>query len=177
MLAQGQEDLARLQNLFDLSEEQARSLITAGKGSGLIKYGSTIIPFKNSFPKDTKLYEIWNTDPREKVRIEQARMLSQTRTGQPAAKIESEPQKGPMAAQTDISRIDPAFSAIGKTDEVHPSVKKEDPPKEAVPEFKELQPLKDPKDIEELTAPAETYVPYYKQTAPLERPVFDPDEY
>lgn len=177
MLAQGQEDLARLQNLFDLSEEQARSLITAGKGSGLIKYGSTIIPFKNSFPKDTKLYEIWNTDPREKVRIEQAKMLSQTRIGQPAADIESESQNGPLAAQTKISGLNPAFSAIGKTDVALSSGKTEVPSKDSFTEFKELQPLKDPKDPEELTAPAETYVPYYKQTAPLEGPVFDPDEY
>lgn len=73
MLAQGHDDVQKLQILFNLSDEQARSLLSAGKGSGLIKYGTTIIPFKNSFPKDTRLYEIWNTDPREQKRITEAK--------------------------------------------------------------------------------------------------------
>lgn len=70
MLAQGQADLVALQQLFNLSDEQVRSLLNAGIGTGLIKYGTTIIPFKNTFPRNTKLYEIWNTDPKEKQRIE-----------------------------------------------------------------------------------------------------------
>ena len=32
---------------------------------GLLFYGNTIIPFKDRFPKDTKLYKIMTTNPRD----------------------------------------------------------------------------------------------------------------
>lgn len=34
-------------------------------GSGLIKYGSALVPFVNRFPKDTKLYQLMTTRPGE----------------------------------------------------------------------------------------------------------------
>ena len=36
-------------------------------GEGLIFYGSTIVPFKDDFPKDTQLYRIMTTRPEETV--------------------------------------------------------------------------------------------------------------
>ena len=36
-------------------------------GEGLIFYGSTIVPFKDDFPKDTQLYRIMTTKPEETV--------------------------------------------------------------------------------------------------------------
>ena len=35
-------------------------------GSGLIKYGSALVPFINRFPKNTKLYQLMTTRPNEK---------------------------------------------------------------------------------------------------------------
>ncbi|HEL2301930.1 TPA: ATP-binding protein [Streptococcus suis] len=35
------------------------------KGSGLLVAGSTIVPFENKIPKDTQLYQLTNTDPKE----------------------------------------------------------------------------------------------------------------
>ena len=34
-------------------------------GSGLILYGSALVPFVNRFPKDTKLYQLMTTKPGE----------------------------------------------------------------------------------------------------------------
>ena len=61
----GQEtiDLVQLKALLGLSEQQARFVNTAAKGQGLLRFGNTIIPFTDSFPKDTICYDMWNTDP------------------------------------------------------------------------------------------------------------------
>lgn len=66
ILGQDSSDLALLQRLLSLSEEQSSYLLTANKGQGLIRYANTIILFIDNFPKDTKCYEMWNTDPKEK---------------------------------------------------------------------------------------------------------------
>lgn len=64
----GQEpiDLVQLKALLGLSEEQARFVNTANKGNGLLRFGNTIIPFTDQFPKDTICYAMWNTDPKKK---------------------------------------------------------------------------------------------------------------
>lgn len=38
----------------------------ADAGCGLIRYGSTLIPFENRFPRDTDLYRLMTTRPNEK---------------------------------------------------------------------------------------------------------------
>lgn len=66
MLGQSQNDVSSLKDLFRLSDMEEDELLWAGKGEGLIKFGTTVIPFQNNFPKDTRLYRIWTTDPTEK---------------------------------------------------------------------------------------------------------------
>jgi hypothetical protein len=34
-------------------------------GHGLLKVGSSLVPFENKFPKDTKLYKLMTTKPGE----------------------------------------------------------------------------------------------------------------
>ena len=70
MLSQSQNDVSNLKSLFRLSDLEEEELIWADKGEGLIKFGNTIIPFENDFPKGTELYRIWNTDPTEKAEME-----------------------------------------------------------------------------------------------------------
>lgn len=65
ILSQDQIDLTQLKSLLSLSEEQVRYVQTARKGSGLIRFGNTIIPFSDDFPKNTICYEMWNTDPQK----------------------------------------------------------------------------------------------------------------
>ena len=42
-----------------------KGIILAGVGQGLLKVGSSLVPFKNEFPKDTKLYKLMTTKPGE----------------------------------------------------------------------------------------------------------------
>ena len=37
----------------------------ADAGCGLIKYGSSLVPFVNRFPRSTKLYQLMTTRPGE----------------------------------------------------------------------------------------------------------------
>lgn len=65
ILGQDQIDLIQLKSLLSLSDEQVRFVQTARKGSGLIRFGNTIIPYADDFPKNTICYEMWNTDPQK----------------------------------------------------------------------------------------------------------------
>ena len=65
MLNQSKSDLLQLRDLLGLSSEQMRVCMDAPKGYGLMKYGESIIPFKDEYPKNTKTYDLWTTDPNE----------------------------------------------------------------------------------------------------------------
>ena len=65
MLNQAASDRAKLAKLLNISEIQMRYITNAPAGSGLIKYGSALVPFVNRFPKDTKLYALMTTRPGE----------------------------------------------------------------------------------------------------------------
>lgn len=54
-----------LEELFDVSPEQLEYVVGVPQGRGLIYVNDTnsIIPFENTFPKDTKLYELMSTKP------------------------------------------------------------------------------------------------------------------
>ena len=65
MLNQAASDRAKLAKLLNISEIQMRYITNAPAGSGLIKYGSALVPFVNHFPKDTKLYQLMTTRPGE----------------------------------------------------------------------------------------------------------------
>ena len=65
MLNQAASDRAKLAKLLNISEIQMRYITNAPAGSGLIKYGSALVPFVNRFPKDTKLYQLMTTRPGE----------------------------------------------------------------------------------------------------------------
>lgn len=74
MLHQEKLDLVQLKGLLNLSDEQCTYVSTCPKGSGLIRYGGTIVPFTDKFPKDTICYELWNTDPEDKKKLEEKRI-------------------------------------------------------------------------------------------------------
>ena len=67
MLNQAASDREKLAKLLNISNEQMGFITNAPTGSGLIKYGSALVPFVNSFPKNTKLYELMTTKPGEGV--------------------------------------------------------------------------------------------------------------
>lgn len=65
MLNQAASDREKLGQLLNISNEQMNYITNVEAGSGLIKYGSALVPFVNRFPKDTKLYQLMTTRPGE----------------------------------------------------------------------------------------------------------------
>ncbi|MDD4699746.1 MAG: TraE family protein, partial [Oscillospiraceae bacterium] len=66
MLNQAASDREKLAQLLNISPEQMSYITGAKAGCGLLKYGSSLVPFVNQFPKNTKLYKLMSTKPNEK---------------------------------------------------------------------------------------------------------------
>lgn len=71
MLNQAELDKAQLSALLNISDTQQGYITNANPGEGLIYTGSSIIPFKDEFPQNTKLYEMMNSKPKDKTREKQ----------------------------------------------------------------------------------------------------------
>lgn len=61
MLNQADVDRDELGSRLHISPDQLEYVKDVAPGHGLIKYGSSLIPFVNEFPKDTKLYKLMTT--------------------------------------------------------------------------------------------------------------------
>jgi len=67
MLNQAPTDRQELAELLNISETQMSYITNVKAGSGLIKVGSSLVPFENEFPKNTELYKLMSTKPGENV--------------------------------------------------------------------------------------------------------------
>ena len=65
MLNQASTDRLELAKLLNISDLQMSYITNSGVGEGLIKVGSSLVPFKNKFPKNTELYKLMTTKPGE----------------------------------------------------------------------------------------------------------------
>ena len=65
MLNQAATDRTELANLLSISDAQMGYITNVGAGQGLLKVGSSLVPFRNQFPTDTKLYKLMTTKPGE----------------------------------------------------------------------------------------------------------------
>lgn len=65
MLNQAASDRQKLADLLNISGEQMGYITNADAGCGLIKYGSSLVPFINKFPRNTRLYKLMTTKPGE----------------------------------------------------------------------------------------------------------------
>lgn len=54
-----------LAKLLNISDTQLSYITNVDAGHGLIKVGSSLVPFANKFPKNTKLYKLMTTKPGE----------------------------------------------------------------------------------------------------------------
>ena len=61
MLNQSPQDRVRLSELLNISPTQMSFVTNATAGQGLLLAGNAIVPFVDSFPKDTKLYSLMTT--------------------------------------------------------------------------------------------------------------------
>lgn len=67
MLNQASTDRLELSKLLNISDLQMSYITNVDAGHGLIKVGSSLVPFANDFPKNTKLYRLMTTKPGEAV--------------------------------------------------------------------------------------------------------------
>ena len=61
MLNQASTDRIELAKLLNISDLQLSYITNVDAGHGLIKVGSSLVPFANKFPKNTKLYKLMTT--------------------------------------------------------------------------------------------------------------------
>ena len=65
MLNQASTDRLELAKLLNISDLQMSYITNVEAGHGLIMVGSSLVPFANKFPKNTKLYKLMTTKPGE----------------------------------------------------------------------------------------------------------------
>ena len=65
MLNQAKEDRDQLAQLLNISNEQIQYVTDVPAGQGLMKIGSSVVPFVNKFPTNTKMYKLMSTKPGE----------------------------------------------------------------------------------------------------------------
>lgn len=67
MLNQAATDQLELAKLLNISDQQLSFIKNVDAGHGLIKVGSSLVPFENNFPKKSKLYKLMTTKPGERL--------------------------------------------------------------------------------------------------------------
>ena len=65
MLNQASTDRIELAKLLNISDLQLSYITNVAAGNGLVKVGSSLVPFSDSFPRNTKLYRLMSTKPGE----------------------------------------------------------------------------------------------------------------
>ena len=65
MLNQSTSDRYKLSELLYILDPELNIITNSATGEGLIKVRSSIIQFKNVFPKNTELYKLMTTKPKE----------------------------------------------------------------------------------------------------------------
>ena len=62
LLNQAPTDARELAKLLNISETQMSHISNVDAGHGLIRIGSSLVPFENRLPADTDLYKLMNTN-------------------------------------------------------------------------------------------------------------------
>ena len=70
LLKQANTDSSKMAEVIGVSDAQLKFVTNSQSGMGLLKCGSTIIPFDNQISKDTGLYKLYNTNIHEKMEKE-----------------------------------------------------------------------------------------------------------
>ena len=66
LLSQSSNDVRRLREILSLSPKEVDYVTNSKPGWGLLLAGSARVPFKDDFPTNTRLYELFSTDPNER---------------------------------------------------------------------------------------------------------------
>ena len=63
LLNQAPEDANDIARLLHISDEEKRYIENAEVGSGLLIADKVVVPFNNTFPQDTELFRLMDTNP------------------------------------------------------------------------------------------------------------------
>ena len=66
MLNQAPTDRQELAKLLNISDDQLSYITDVEVGHGLLKCGSTLVPFEDNFPRNTQLYKLMSTKPSDR---------------------------------------------------------------------------------------------------------------
>ena len=69
LLNQSATDRDELASLLHISDTQLGYITNVAAGCGLIRCAGSIVPFENSFPRNTQLYQLMTTKPDEMMRV------------------------------------------------------------------------------------------------------------
>lgn len=61
MFNQAASDREKLGKLLNISPEQMNYVTNADAGSGLIRYGGSLVPFRGKWPQNTEIYKLITT--------------------------------------------------------------------------------------------------------------------
>ena len=78
LLKQANTDSSRMAEIIGVSDAQLRFVTNTSSGMGLMKCGNVVIPFDNTIEKGTDLYNLYNTNIHEKIKMQ--KMAEKVRT-------------------------------------------------------------------------------------------------
>ena len=71
LLKQGGKDDTEIAEAVGISDAQLRFVTNSPKGTGLLKFGNVVVPFDATVPKESTLYDLYNTNIHEKIEQKQ----------------------------------------------------------------------------------------------------------
>jgi len=87
ILGQATPDRESLKHILNLSKANAEYITNSPPGQGLIYTGKNVIPFSGNVPKDTKVYRLLTSNPRERREYELERQREEARKQKEAKEI------------------------------------------------------------------------------------------
>lgn len=87
ILGQAAPDRDNLKHLLNLSEANVEYITNSPPGQGLIYTGKNVIPFSGNIPKDTKIYRLLTSNPKEKLEYELEKQREEARKQKEAKDI------------------------------------------------------------------------------------------
>ena len=87
ILGQATPDRDSLKHILNLSKANAEYITNSPPGQGLIYTGKNVIPFSGNVPKDTKVYRLLTSNPRERREYELERQREEARKQKEAKEI------------------------------------------------------------------------------------------
>lgn len=118
MLNQAAGDRQILAKQLNISPYQLSYVTNSGEGEGLLFYGTTIIPFKDKFDKNLKLYSLMTTKP-EEVENERKKWRRKSMKEIDKIRIRQWNQDNPYIQMKNLENVQPGYRVHTVNDDHH----------------------------------------------------------